>query len=44
MLAEELKERESREAGETETGRERKGEGDSAAEGMLLTPVGTCTW
>ena len=42
--AEEQKERGSRKAGETETGRERKREGDSAAQGMLLTPVGTCTW
>ena len=44
MLLQQLKEGGSRKERETETGRERERGGDGAAQGMLLTPVGTCTW
>ena len=47
-LAEQLKKKGSRKEGEAERGsqreRERERERDSAAQGMLLMPVGTCTW
>lgn len=40
MLAEQLKEKGSRKEGDREADREI----DSAAQGMLLAQVGTCTW
>lgn len=40
ILAEQLEEKRSRKEGETKRQRER----DSAARGVLLMPVGTCTW